>query len=106
MHELADLRTGLCNNSFYRASVAHQWGGPYCWQTWTVDWMDRHGHWSSIIVDGSESAPYRRPENSWHIYAPNVGYKHMDEHKIENAESAWFFFTVPTPIKALQRPLS
>jgi AraC-like DNA-binding protein len=106
MHELAGLKSGLCNNVFYSYRVSHHWDGPFCWQTWTVDWIGRPGQWSSIIVDGVESAPYKRPENSWHIYAPNIGYKHMDERKVDQAESAWFFFTVPAPIKALDRPLS
>jgi AraC-like DNA-binding protein len=106
MHELAMLSSGLCHYRMYGIRFPHVWNGPHRWQTWAVDWVDHAGHWNSIIVDGCEHAPCRRPERSWHIYAPDVGYKHMAEHEIKRAQSAWFFFTLKKPIKALQRPLS
>jgi len=105
MQDLPRVRAGLCNHIVCDGPPAGQWMGPFVWRTWAVDWMGRPGiHWHDHTYKGVRIPPYRRPDHSWHIYRPNVAYRHMNEVKNDRVLGAWFFFTVREKLPLLTEP--
>ncbi|MBA2479739.1 MAG: helix-turn-helix transcriptional regulator [Planctomycetes bacterium] len=90
------------------ASQRDRWYGPFVWKSWVMDWIGYPGGLSDISVDGRQQPPAERLSHTWYIYAPGVGYRHMNQaDEGLSCDSLWFFwdFSQPWPTLA-ERPLT
>jgi AraC-like DNA-binding protein len=79
----------------------HVWRGPFELDLWVMDWCYWEGHSCRVSVDGKSGPVFRRRPGTWHIYAPRVAYRQMDEHPERNVESLWFQFETVKPLPLL-----
>lgn len=84
-----------------------RWHGPYRWNSWVIDWCGYAGQITEIRTGSEIIGAWPRPAQTWHIFAPGVGYRHYDEEQPEWYEQLWFFFDLHRPWPVLgARPLT
>lgn len=82
------------------------WVGPIRWSTWAIDWWGGADMQCAIDAAGHWSPPRRRPQRSWHVYAPGTGYRELHDGGPGSVEQLWFFFELARDWPTLRRPLT
>jgi AraC-like DNA-binding protein len=83
------------------------WRGPFGLDLWVMDWCYWEGHSCSVTMDGRTGPVFRRRPGTWHIYAPGIAYRQMDDHPERSVESLWLQFQLFKPLPLLaNRPFT
>lgn len=75
-----------------RRVPAGLWIGPIHRAAWTLDYCGWDGMQCKVRVNGTWSPPFRRPAGTWHLYAPGVQYRELQERPGLQHEDTWLLF--------------
>jgi AraC-like DNA-binding protein len=99
---------GMIYAHSHQVPARGDWNGPYRWDTWVIDWFAYPGSVGDIVVDGRSSGIFPRASHTWHVYAPQVAYRHRcDSGDARMHELLFFYFDLTSEWNPLSgRPLS
>lgn len=84
-----------------RGFSAGLWGPTIRHKLWTIDYCSFEGMHCKVELGGRESAPFHRPPGTWHVYAPNVGYRQRVDRPDLVLETMWLQFSMSVPVAPL-----
>jgi AraC-like DNA-binding protein len=89
-----------------RSCPPHVWIGPFSWDMWVMDWCDMDGVFVEVTPPGKPPMRFKRPAQSWNLYAPGVSYRQADSEIHGPRELMWIFIRFNRPWQPMDgRPL-
>jgi len=71
------------------------WIGPIHRAAWTLDFCGWNGMQCMVRTEAGWTPPFRRPPGTWHLYAPGVQYRELQDRPELQLEDAWLIFDLP-----------
>ncbi len=90
-----ELRVQVINaEASVRTRPRGVWQGPYRYDSWVIDWCGNDGHLVDVGTGPSATGAVPRQARSWHLYAPQVPYRHCDTRPPPTEQALWCIFDI------------